>query len=110
SKKRGRALRGFRGVGRLSGLGYCQALVFRSRSLGDRKVSEIIWDGRKLKDLLRGNDHDKDLVQVIKEISSLRLLPSQGTSEHFFEVELRGVTRVKNDVLLDSDAIRSYLS
>ena len=29
SHKRGTTLRGFRGVGRLSGLGYCQELIFR---------------------------------------------------------------------------------
>jgi molecular chaperone HtpG len=32
SPKCGKARRGFRGVGRLSGLGYCQELVFRSRA------------------------------------------------------------------------------
>jgi len=30
SRKRGHKARGFRGVGRLAGLGYCQELVFRS--------------------------------------------------------------------------------
>src|SRR6185503_12060559 len=49
SKKRGSSLRGFRGVGRLSGLGYCQELVFRARAAQDRKVSELTWDGEKLK-------------------------------------------------------------
>src|ERR1700683_4931799 len=32
SKKRGTSARGFRGVGRLAGLGYCRELVFRSRA------------------------------------------------------------------------------
>ena len=49
SKKRGRGARGFRGVGRLAGIGYCQELIFRSRIPGERKVSEIRWDCRKLK-------------------------------------------------------------
>ncbi len=31
SKKRGNGFRGFRGVGRLCGLGYCQTLTFRSK-------------------------------------------------------------------------------
>ena len=34
SKKRGTGARGFRGVGRLAGIGYCQELVFRSRVAG----------------------------------------------------------------------------
>src|SRR5258707_9556439 len=35
SKKRGSRARGFRGVGRLAGLGYCQELIFRSRACGE---------------------------------------------------------------------------
>lgn len=34
SKKRGTSARGFRGVGRLAGLGYCRELIFRSRAKG----------------------------------------------------------------------------
>jgi HSP90 family molecular chaperone len=47
SAKRGTNARGFRGVGRLSGLAYCQELVFRSRSAGEELVSELRWDCRK---------------------------------------------------------------
>src|SRR5580658_3440749 len=39
SKKRGSGARGFRGVGRLAGLGYCKELIFRARSEGDDTVS-----------------------------------------------------------------------
>src|ERR1700719_1950079 len=38
STKRGTSARGFRGVGRLAGLGYCQELIFRSRSASDPLV------------------------------------------------------------------------
>jgi len=77
SKKRGTELRGFRGVGRLSGLGYCQELIFRSRTKGDRKVSELIWDGKKLKDLLR-SEAQVDLPAAIKAIAKTRLLSQDG--------------------------------
>ena len=40
SGKRGTNARGFRGVGRLAGLGYSQELIFRSRSIGDELISE----------------------------------------------------------------------
>jgi len=45
SKKRGTAARGFRGVGRLAGLAYCQELVFRTKSLADDSVYEMYWEG-----------------------------------------------------------------
>ena len=53
SIKRGRGNRGFRGVGRLAGLGYCQELIFRSRAKGETSTSELRWDCRKLKSVLR---------------------------------------------------------
>src|SRR5258708_1158382 len=46
SEKRGSSSRGFRGVGRLAGLGYCRELVFRSRAEGETQVSEMTWDCR----------------------------------------------------------------
>jgi 3-methyladenine DNA glycosylase Tag len=109
SKKRGTNLRGFRGVGRLSGLGYCQELVFRARAAGDRKVSELSWDGKRLKEVLRSED-DTDLAQAIKAIAQTRTLMVDSYPEHFFEVELRGVRRVQNDILLNQDLIAQYLS
>jgi molecular chaperone HtpG len=109
SKKRGTNLRGFRGVGRLSGLGYCQELVFRTRAAGERKTSELSWDGKKLKDLLRAEDHT-DLQQAIKSIAQIRTISLDGYPDHFFEVELRNVRRVQNDVLLNTDVVHSYLS
>src|SRR5688572_11998695 len=53
SAKRGKKARGFRGVGRLAGLGFCQELVVRSKSAGDSHVCQLTWDCRKLKQLLR---------------------------------------------------------
>lgn len=44
SMKRGTDARGFRGVGRLAGLGYCQELLFRSRASGEIDVKEMRWD------------------------------------------------------------------
>ena len=50
SPKRGTKARGFRGIGRLAGLAYCQELVFRSTSVKDNTISEISWDCKKLKE------------------------------------------------------------
>jgi len=108
SNKRGTDLRGFRGVGRLSGLGYCQELVFRARTTGDRQVSELTWDGKRLKELLRSDDHT-DLPTAIRAIAQTRTFSLDNYPAHFFEVELRGVRRVQNDVLLNEDAVHGYL-
>ena len=110
SKKRGRGARGFRGVGRLAGIGYCQELVFRSRAAGEHKISELRWDCRKLKTILRsGEEHDlRDAVAEVVELR--RIFPPASASDRFFEVEMRGIVRHRNDQLLSAAAINTYLS
>lgn len=113
SQKRGSSLRGFRGVGRLSGLGYCQELVFRGRAEGDTKVSELHWNGRVLREKLRDSDFQGNLTDLIRSIVTITTLPAASTinyPERFFEVELRKVVRLRNDQLLNEDVVRDYLS
>jgi hypothetical protein len=110
SKKRGRGARGFRGVGRLAGLGYCQELVFRSRTSGESKVSEIRWDCRKLKTMLRSTEEHHDLRDAVGQVVEIRRLPAGNSAERFFEVEMRGIIRHRNDQLLSTPAIKSYLA
>src|SRR5215472_10433657 len=61
SKKRGTHARGFRGVGRLAGLAFCQELIFRSRQDGESQVHELRWDSREVRSLLRSADDSLDL-------------------------------------------------
>jgi hypothetical protein len=110
SRKRGAAYRGFRGVGRLSGLGYCQEVIFRSRSVGDKKVLEIHWDGRRLKEVLRDNAFRGGLPEAIRNVAKKATAPRSSHPPHFFEVELRKVARVKNDLLLNEETVRDYIA
>lgn len=109
SKKRGRGARGFRGVGRLAGLGYCQELLFRSRTLGETKVSELRWDCRKLKAMLRSAEDHTALREAVAQLVDVRRIAAGDAPEHFFEVEMRGIIRHRNDQLLSEVAIRDYL-
>ena len=92
SKKRGANLRGFRGVGRLSGLGYCQELIFRSRTDGTSKVKELRWDSRVLRERLRDPKFDDSLADLVKEVATVATAQdSTGYPDRFFEVEMRKV-------------------
>jgi molecular chaperone HtpG len=110
SQKRGKMLRGFRGIGRLSGLGYCQELIFRGRSEGDKKVMEVHWDGRALREKIRDQAFDGGLAEIVQAAVTVNTLPADGFPNRFFEVELRKVSRLRNDLLLNEDAVRHYLS
>ncbi len=110
SQKRGKKLRGFRGVGRLSALGYCQELIFRSRAEGEKNVSELRWDGRILREKMRDQDFEGGLAEIVQAATSFNLLPGDEYPNRFFEVEMRKISRVRNDILLNEDIVRSYLS
>ena len=110
SKKRGTSARGFRGVGRLAGIGSCQELIFRSRAEGQRRISELRWDCKALKGLLRSTDNVRDLSGTVSEVVTVRTIDDATYPSHFFEVELRGVIRQRNDQLLNPTAINDYLS
>jgi molecular chaperone HtpG len=109
SKKRGTSARGFRGVGRLAGLGYCRELVFRSRGQRESVARELVWDCRTLRSLIHSNEAI-DLAAVVKRVVSVRSLPATDEEGSFFEVELRGIVRHKNDQLLNVSAVTEYLS
>jgi molecular chaperone HtpG len=108
SAKRGTRQRGFRGVGRLSGLGYATEVVFRSCAAGEHRVSELSWSGRRLREVLRDARYEGGLDAVIREVAT-RSAPIPSKGESFFEVELKGVARVGNDMLLNPDEVRAYL-
>lgn len=108
SFKRGEQARGFRGVGRLAGLGYAQELVFRSRASGESQASEMRWDCKKLRALLRSRE-ETDLSDLIAQVVTYGKVDAAGSPERFFEAEMRGVVRLKADRLMDPTAIEDYL-
>jgi molecular chaperone HtpG len=110
SAKRGTEARGFRGVGRLAGIGYCQELIFRSRASAKAEVFEMRWDCKSIKTILRSADARLSLQDLINSAIEIRLTDGTLMPERFFEVELRGIIRHKNDSLLNPTIVHNYLS
>jgi molecular chaperone HtpG len=93
----------------LAGLGYCQELIFRTRTSEEDEVSEMRWDCRLLKHLLRSHEGG-ELRDIVLQAVSVRRLSANGVPAHFFEVELGKIVRHRNDQLLDVVALDAYLS
>lgn len=110
SAKRGTKARGFRGVGRLAGLGYVQELVFRSRTPGESRVSELHWDGRALRSAFRSADFAGGVADLIRHVVTAQRVSSGDYPDHFFEVELKGIVRLRSDKLISPAAIAEYLA
>lgn len=110
SPKRGKGRRGFRGIGRLGGLGFSRAVTFRTRSVDHDDILEVCWDCHELRTIL-ADPHDQGSVQrVISRVAQVRRYQEPGELPHFFEVQLEGVVRISGDALLNPEAIESYLS
>ncbi len=99
--------RGFRGIGRLAGLSYCDKLTFRTSYEGEDIVTVIEFDTLLLKELLLPGKQEsvsvKDVIEKIVNARTEKELPNR----RFFEVELEGVWDEAG--LIDPEQVKDYL-
>lgn len=110
STKRQTNARGFRGVGRLSGLAYCRALQFRTKAAGEATITTVTWDCRSLRERLADGAFSDDVRRVVADSVTVREEKAANVEDHFFEVRLNDISRLRNDVLLNERQIARYLS
>lgn len=109
SEKDFKEQRGFRGIGRLGGLGYCEELAFITSYAGESKKTITVWDCKQLRHLLLPNiEKDLDVIELINRVTA-DSTESEDSDAHYFEVILTGI-REENNNLLDVEDIKSYLS
>ena len=108
STKRQDSNRGFRGIGRLGGISYCDTLSFITTSYGEKIATKIVFDCNLLKTLL-SPDHEEelDLQSVIERITKSSTF-EEGAYEHYFRVEMNNVDM--SSELLNLSVIKQYLS
>jgi molecular chaperone HtpG len=100
---------GFRGIGRLSGMPFCEKLIFINKPIGLKKCLIYTWDGEAFYDLLN-EEPDHELGDAVDRISR----PSEENYEgpigdHFFRVELHGY-KYEIKELIDSQDFKQRLS
>lgn len=100
--------KGFRGIGRLGGLGYCKRLIFETSYAGENSKTIMIWDAAKLKKYLNDRTITLDAISVIEDVTEISTEPCT-TDEHFFSVKLEHINGT-NEILLNVEDIKEYLS
>ncbi|MHB8208656.1 ATP-binding protein [Mucilaginibacter sp.] len=105
TKKRG-VDKGFRGIGRLGGMAYCDQLVFETSFPGETVKSVMTWDAAKLRKIINNRNEKEEASQVIDEVTSIETFPEEAEA-HYFKVTLKDVS---HDELLDVTEVRRYLS
>ncbi len=111
SQKESNKERGFRGIGRLGGLGYCDEVEFETRRSKKEYVALVRWDCRKLRELIANAEVKQDLKRVLRMVVQIEFKkPTSTDPPHYFKVTMRNVHRFHNDELMNVKIIRRYLS
>ena len=105
--------RGFRGIGRLGGIAYCDTIVFTTKAKGETEETRVVWDCKKVQQMLdRSNIHSRgiEVQQLIEKCVSVETpLSGRKKNESFFRVEMVGVRSALGE-LLDYPKVASYLA
>ena len=106
SEKRGRGLRGFRGIGRLAGLAFAESVTFLTRAGADAPVTRVLWDGNALN---RGIGRGDSLAEVLEGAVTVDTVRDDGYPANFFEARMDGISRHAASSLMNRDAVRRYV-
>jgi molecular chaperone HtpG len=98
--------KGFRGIGRLGGLGYCDKLVFETSFAGESTKTLMTWDALELKNKLFDEHIQDDASSIVKSVIKLDF-EQEDADAHYFKVKLLDVS---SDEVLDVKDIKEYLS
>lgn len=100
---------GFRGIGRLSGMPFCERLVFTNKVKGLSKCLLFTWYGDKFHELLN-QETDHELSTAIGKITTSSEVPYKGDiNDHYFRVEIIGY-RDEIKELVNSENFKARLA
>ncbi len=107
SKKDRKKEKGFRGIGRLAGVAYCDKLIFKSSYKGEDIESILEWDGMKLREVLNDTRQHPSASKLVDDVTN-SYTNSAKKDSHYFEVILENVV-AESDNLLEKDGVIEYL-
>ena len=108
SKKRSSNNRGFRGIGRLGGMSYCNTLIFSTSAENESIKTVVSFDCKRLRELLvPGQFEDLSLSAVLEQITTVEVQPEK-SEKHYFLVEMKDISGFSD--LLDIDIVKSYIA
>ncbi|MBN2311520.1 MAG: ATP-binding protein [Candidatus Hydrogenedentes bacterium] len=100
---------GFRGIGRLAGIAYCDALFFRTSAADEAEGATVLMSSSELRKAMCHRVREpRELSDVLSAHSAEERFEAK-KSEHYFEVELSGVAESGAD-FLRGDLMEEYLS
>lgn len=99
--------RGFRGIGRLSGLAFGNSVTFLTRRSAREPVSRIRWDGISLR---QGITDGLSIEAALTACISTETIPGDDYPPRFFQVEVEGIARFAASSILNREVVRNYIA
>lgn len=97
---------GFRGIGRLSAMPFCDSLLFENKPQGCAQIQKFSWDGREYAKLLL-QEKDQDLSVAISDISQSSEVAYNGDiSDHFFKVSIINYHEEIDELINSEDFVK----
>jgi hypothetical protein len=110
SKKDRRHDAGFRGIGRLAGIAFCDSLSFRTKAVGDTTETTVTFNCLKLREgMSPESGGGMPLVDLLAQAVSSTTTEDLPVDGHYMEVTLSGLSRAPDD-FRDLDQITDYLA
>ena len=98
--------RGFRGIGRLSGLAFGESVTFLTRHNETDPVTKVVWNGSNLRSAI---DNGLSIEKTISDCVTVDTVEGNGYPAHFFEVQVGGISRYAAASILNRDLVREYI-
>ncbi len=106
SQKDKNSQKGFRGIGRLGGLGYCSTLIFETSYNGEAIRSKMTLDAKLLKKIIEDRKDTRDAAAAISIVTTVEKAEDD-IDKHYFRVTLEDVFSPQ---VLDIRRVTDYLS
>lgn len=106
SRKHRKFNRGFRGIGRLSGLAFGSSVSFLTRHQAISPVTRMVWNGDQLRKEIGKNT---PVEEAILKCIAIDQLDGDNYPENFFEVQIDGISRHVASSILNRDFVREYI-
>ncbi len=101
---------GFRGIGRLAGLAYCDKLIFSTAYMDEPIITEVTFDAygiRKNLESIARSAENETASDLLRRMTTCRT-KDRAPGAPFFEIKLIGVNP-KACSFLDPESVRDYL-
>lgn len=107
SFKDGKNTAGHYGIGRLTGLQFCERLIFKTSAKGEDEYTQVVFDSNLAREILNDSNDHRNAEEVVNSISTVST-GKEKVDAHYFEIEMENI-RTDYSQLLNEDSVREYL-